>query len=94
MVKRTGEGGSPDEYFGSVNITLEQPAEQIVSMDGLAHVIALNEWQKISVMRVVPRVKYSLVPFWTRLVFLYGKISFFLAQKQIRRRKKWITVKL
>lgn len=78
MVKRTGEGGSPDEYFGSVNITLEQPAEQIVSMDGLAHVIALNEWQKISVMRVVPRVKYSLVPFWTRLVFLYGKISFSL----------------
>ena len=61
MVKRTGEGGSPDEYFGSVNITLEQPAEQIVSMDGLAHVIALNEWQKISVMRVVPRVKFSLV---------------------------------
>lgn len=78
MVKRTGEGGSPDEYFGSVNITLEQPAEQIVSMDGLAHVIALNEWQKISVMRVVPRVKYSLVPFWTRLVFYTGKLVFSL----------------
>ena len=28
MVKRTGEGGSPDEYFGSVKITLEQPAER------------------------------------------------------------------
>ena len=80
MVKRTGEGGSPDEYFGSVKITLEQPAEQIVSMDGVAHVIALNEWQMVSVMRVVPRVKYSLVPFGRDLFFLYGKIYFFLVQ--------------
>ena len=29
MVKRTGEGGSPDKCFGSVKITLEQPAEQM-----------------------------------------------------------------
>ena len=49
-------------------------------MDGPAHVIALNEWQMISVMRVVPRVKYSLVPFWTGLVFYTEKFEFFLAQ--------------
>ena len=49
-------------------------------MDGPAHVIALNEWQMISVMRVVPRVKFSLVPLWTRLVFYTEKIDFFLAQ--------------
>ena len=28
MVKRAGEGESPDRSFGSVKITLEQPAEQ------------------------------------------------------------------
>ena len=47
-------------------------------MDGPAHVIALNEWQMISVMRVVPRVKFSLVPLWTRLVFYTEKFIFSL----------------
>ena len=69
MGQRAGEGVSPDRFFDSVKITLEHPAEITVSRDGAAHVIALNEWQKHSVMRVVPRVKYSLVPFRTGLNF-------------------------
>ena len=52
-------------------------------MDGPAHVIALNEWQMISVMRVVPRVKFSLVPLWTRLVFYTEKIDFSLHSNEL-----------